>query len=102
MNVSPALVLLLLLLCCAVLPPLLLPAQCSMPGARSSNAGIRVARIGLWGVLPECIGQRLHSLSGWIRRARRRWLFLGGEEKRLGEEAKAMDPSAKSYVFEWN
>lgn len=70
MNVFPAPVVLLLLLCCAVLccgAAAVMPAQSSLPGAHSSsNAGIRVARIRIWGVLPKCIGQRLHSPSGWL------------------------------------
>lgn len=97
MNVFPALVLLLpspcCVLCvvccvlCAVLPPLLMPAQLPRPGARSSNAGIRVARIRTWGVLPK-----LHRSAP----TQSRWLAPNDdgcfEEKgrsELGEEAEA-------------
>lgn len=67
MNVSPALVLLLLLLCCAVLCCrrcyCRLNAQC--PGLLVERRDTGSADWTL-GRVAECIGQRLHSLSGWI------------------------------------
>lgn len=81
MNVFPALVVLVAVavLCCGAAA--VMPAQSSLPGARSSsNAGIRVARVRTWGVLQKCIGQRLQSK--WLAP---RGLDDDGGSRRRGE-----------------